>query len=110
MFFVLAQSQSEWSAFTKLLVALGVIVAVALLGFAAAVMIRRRLADTPVTRAPGFTLSELRRMRDEGQISPDEFERARAKMVETTRKSLEEPTEPPKEPRREPKMNIDPGD
>jgi hypothetical protein len=41
----------------------------------------------------GFTLGDLRRMRDEGQITEEEFERARTQMIAATQRAAEQAAE-----------------
>ena len=47
--------------------------------------LKRRIVGSPEPEAPipmgGFGMSELRKMRDRGELSEEEFERARAKLV-----------------------------
>ena len=63
---------------------LGLLVLLILVGGAVAVLLRRRMAiDTGPTI--GFTLGDLRAMRDKGEISEEEFEQAREKMVRAVR-------------------------
>lgn len=65
-----------------------VLVVAAVLITVLAVYRRRMKADTDDT--PIFTLSDLRRMRDEGQLSDEEFERARSKLVTNTHRKIAE--------------------
>ncbi len=60
-----------------------------IVGFWAVTRLKRRMADTgpqPGAEA-GFTLSDLRRLHREGQMSDEEFERAKAKIVEVARRN-----------------------
>ncbi len=63
---------------------LGLLVLLVLIGGAVAILIRRRMAidESPTI---GFTLGDLRTMRDRGEISEEEFEQARDKMVRAVR-------------------------
>lgn len=63
---------------------LGLLVLLILIGGAIAILIRRRMSidDAPTI---GFTLGDLRAMRDRGEISDEEFEQAREKMVTAVR-------------------------
>ena len=61
-------------------------------GFWVVLRLKRRLsddADHPPSAGAGFTLSDLRRMHREGQMSDAEFERAKAKIVEAARRTVE---------------------
>lgn len=50
----------------------------------------KRIMSQPAQReAAGFSLSDLRKLRDGGQISDEEFERAKEKVVAATRRALE---------------------
>lgn len=54
----------------------------AILGVAAALMVRRRmLGGSSDPSATGLTLGELRALRDRGELSLEEFERARDAVV-----------------------------
>ena len=75
---LLAQADESSSAIFWLIVVFVVVLA----GFVAVVWVRRRLSPDEDFKGEGFTLSDLRRLHKEGQISDDEFERARSKMVE----------------------------
>ena len=62
-----------------------------IVGFWAVTRLKRRMADTgtqPGAEA-GFTLSDLRRLHREGQMSDEEFERAKAKIVEAARRTAD---------------------
>jgi hypothetical protein len=50
--------------------------------FAALAWARRRLSPHEDFHGEGFALSDLRQMHKEGKLSDDEFDRAKAKMVE----------------------------
>jgi hypothetical protein len=61
-------------------------------------MVLRRSMTTPsqqISSPPGFTLSDLQRMHDEGKISDEEFNRAKAKMIATVRSTLVTPPSRP---------------
>lgn len=85
------------SILTWLIVIVGVGVAAAVVGF----FIWRaynRQEDTPLTPATAFTLADLRRLRREGQLSDEEFERARAAIIARTRAGLAPPDDAATEP------------
>lgn len=50
-------------------------------GFFVVVLVKRRLAKADDGPQIGFSLSDLRQMRQQGQLTEEEYERARAKMV-----------------------------
>lgn len=61
-----------------------VLVAILVLAFVGVVIVKKRMRtedDEPVGPVTGFTLSDLRRLHKEGQVSDEEFERAKAKIV-----------------------------
>ena len=62
---------------------LSVILVVAVLGFALIMLLRRWLKEPLVSGGSdtGFSLSELRAMRDRGEITPEEYEQTRAKVI-----------------------------
>lgn len=65
----------------------GILVVTVLVLFVVTLTIKRRL-DTPggpTGDPPPFTLEELRRMRDAGQIDAEQYDKARARIVELTR-------------------------
>ncbi|HEY4329784.1 MAG TPA: SHOCT domain-containing protein [Phycisphaerae bacterium] len=73
----------------------GIIMAVAILGFSAIMFFKRYLkkksADDSV---PGFSLSELRAMRDRGEITPEEYDLTRARVIEKVKAKANEPPKP----------------
>ena len=75
---------TEGNLLVTLLPWLGLLVLLVLVGGAVAILIRRRMAidERPTI---GFTLGDLRAMRDRGEISEEEFEQAREKMVRAVR-------------------------
>ncbi len=97
---LLAQAPSEATAAPpagRILLWLAAIAALAAaLGFAALVIRRRSLAPGPP--AIGFTLADLRDMHREGQLSDEEFEAAKAKILGETRAGLAEGSGEPGRP------------
>lgn len=77
-------------AMAKVLIWCAVLLAAAIVLGVAALWLRRRLLSEedadPVSM--GFTLTDLRRMHEEGQLSDEEFDFARRKMVAKTRAQL----------------------
>jgi hypothetical protein len=51
--------------------------------------VKRRLTQPDETSGAGFTLSDLRQLHKSGQMSDEEFERAKAKVVEAARRTAE---------------------
>ncbi|MFP4143508.1 MAG: SHOCT domain-containing protein [Phycisphaeraceae bacterium] len=74
-----------------------------LLVIVVALLVRKRFAQRDESPfSGGFLLSDLRKMRDQGEISPEEYEAARSQILRQQRSELEQPPsrrEP--EPRRE---------
>ncbi|MCC6423016.1 MAG: SHOCT domain-containing protein [Phycisphaerales bacterium] len=87
--------------YTKVIVWSLVLIGVIIILFVAAAWVKRwaaRNADTgPVS---GFSLSELRRLHQSGQLSQEEFERAKEKIVQSARAlSTKPPDKTPGPPR-----------
>ena len=79
---ILAQARTG-SPGTAIALGLGVILVLALLGAAIALIVRKRMSAGDVGPASaGFTLSDLRRLHREGDLSDDEYQRAKAKIVD----------------------------
>ncbi len=76
----LAQSTAENSS-SILLVSILLIIAVVAL-FIGVVWARKRMNPNEDVHGEGFSLADLRQMHKEGHLSDEEYERARAKMVE----------------------------
>jgi hypothetical protein len=84
-----AQPLLATASFLNLAVPAAIVLVVAAVLITVLAVYRRRMkADTD--DAPIFTLSDLRRMRDEGQLSDEEFERARSKLVTNTHRKIAE--------------------
>jgi hypothetical protein len=79
--------------YTPILEACGVLIIVMLISAVAVFWVRRRMAMSEEPLPPGdgggFTLSDLRRMRDSGQMTPEEFEKARKMVAGAARKQLD---------------------
>ncbi len=67
--------------FGDLLPTLGMLVLIILVGGGVAVWLKRRYQGGDASGGVGFTLGDLREMRARGEISEEEFEKARAGMV-----------------------------
>jgi 5-bromo-4-chloroindolyl phosphate hydrolysis protein len=71
--------------------------------------VRKRFASTTTEPAPDFSLSDLRKLHAAGQITDEEFERAKGKMVASAHEKIQkqvaktkppfEPIDPPTEPK-----------
>jgi hypothetical protein len=57
--------------------------------------VKRRLQEPDAPVSAGFTLSDLRQLHKSGQMTDEEFERAKAKVVEAARKAAERDAKPP---------------
>jgi uncharacterized membrane protein len=77
----------------------GVIMAVAVVGFVTIMIFKRfwkrREGDT---HEAGFSLADLRAMRDRGEITPEEFEQTRANVIAKVKKKAQEPRPPKAKP------------
>jgi uncharacterized membrane protein len=71
---------------------ISVLLIIAVAGFALASLVRKRMNDamkeTGVGSPADFTLSDLRKMRAAGQITEEEFERAKGRIVAMTQAKL----------------------
>jgi hypothetical protein len=79
---VVAQSTADSSS-SVIVVSIALLIAVVAL-FLGLAWARKRLSPQEDFHGEGFTLADLRQMHKEGKLSDEEFERARAKMVEQT--------------------------
>ena len=71
------------------------LVALIVVGWVTVWQVRRRLTKPDETSGVGFTLSDLRQLHKSGQMSDEEFERAKAKVVEAAKKAAERDAKPP---------------
>jgi hypothetical protein len=80
---------------------LGVLLVIVVIGFAVLMLFRRRLTEeqAPSSQDVGFSLSDLRAMRDRGEITAEEYERTRAKVVANVKRMVDAPPPSPKERR-----------
>jgi hypothetical protein len=65
--------------------------------------LKRWLKETGSEQGPGFTLSDLRQLHKQGQISDEEFEKAKAMAIQAARKAAERETPKP-EPHKRPEL------
>jgi hypothetical protein len=85
----------------QILLALSILMALVIVGGIGLMLLRRKLHQTEVSGSSadaGFSLSSLREMRDRGELTPDEYERARAKVVAKVKSAVNEPKKKPKDP------------
>lgn len=76
---LLAQSSGDT---TRVLIWIGVLIAVALAGGAIAMLVRSRLLSPDDDADGGTLLEQLQKMRDRGEISDEEFRATRRTMIE----------------------------
>ena len=88
---VLAQAAEDL--FGQLLPWLIMLLIVVVVGAAGIYLVRRMLQGGHGATGEGFTLYELRRMRAAGQLSDEEFERAKALIIERVGGSASAPNE-----------------
>ncbi len=74
------------------------LLALLVIGYAAAARIKRALQASDETSGVGFTLSDLRQMHRSGQMTNEEFEKAKALVLQTTRRAVEKMNPPPAKP------------
>ena len=86
--FVEAQGRQTFD-LGKLVVPLGILVVVLVLAMVIVTWVKKRLKDSDEPVSSGFTLSDLRQLHKSGQMSDEEFERAKAKVVEAARRATE---------------------
>lgn len=79
-FAILAQSSGD--AVPSVYVWSLALIVVVLLLFGAVAWARKRLSPDEDFKGEGFTLGDLRQMHKEGKLTDEEFERAKAKMVQ----------------------------
>jgi hypothetical protein len=76
----------------RIIWALAVMLVLVFVGFFGIMIFRRKLtseSDADGSSDVGFSLSDLRRMRDEGEITSEEYEITRAKVVAKVRSTLD---------------------
>ena len=89
---ILAQPERDYSRiFIWSLALLGVLA----VGLVVVSKVKRRLQEPDQPVSMGFTLSDLRQLHKSGQMSDEEFERAKAKVVEAAKKAAERDARPP---------------
>jgi Short C-terminal domain len=77
------------------------ILVILIVGMYVAVYVKKRLKEPDEPTGPGFTLSDLRQLHKSGQMSDEEFERAKAKIVVAAKTAaLRDPPKPVDPPKR----------
>jgi hypothetical protein len=61
--------------------AVGIILLMIVIAAPVVFWLRKRLSPGEESRGPGFTLADLREMHKKGQMSDEEFERAKSKLL-----------------------------
>ena len=86
--FIEAQGRQSFE-FGKLAVPIAILAGMLLVAFVIVSWVRKRLKEPEQPVSAGFTLSDLRQLHKSGQMSDEEFERAKAKVVEAARRATE---------------------
>ena len=81
--------------YTKLFVWSLVLIGVLAVGLVVVSKVKRRLQEPDQPTSLGFTLSDLRQLHKSGQMTDEEFERAKAKIIEAAKKAAERDAKPP---------------
>jgi hypothetical protein len=69
-----------------------ILIGVVVVGSVVIMLLRRRMnAGSSSVQEGGFSLSELRAMRDRGEITSEEYEQTRANVIAKVKKKVEEP-------------------
>jgi len=69
-----------------------VLVAVVFVGYVLVAWVRRRVRQSDQPETVGFSLADLRRLHREGQLSDEEYERARSKLLAALKRQEEKKT------------------
>src|ERR1043165_6860197 len=70
-----------------------IIMGIAIVGFVAIMIFRRRMmAAEEGEQHPGFSLAELRAMRDRGEITSEEYEQTKARVIAKVKANLNKPS------------------
>ena len=82
---------TDWTSqfWVQMLIGSGVVVVMLLIGFVVVTQIKRRMQTPDEPAGSGFSLSDLRRLYEEGQMSAEEFEKAKGKVVEAAKRAME---------------------
>jgi hypothetical protein len=79
-------TQHQW---VQLLIGSGIVVVVLLIGFVIVTQVKRSIQKLDEPVGSGFSLSDLRRLYKEGQMTAEEFEKAKGKVVEAAKRAAE---------------------
>lgn len=90
---VLAQQTAD--AFPRILIAALALIVVVILGFVLVSWVRNRLTSNEGSTAVGFTLSDLRKLHESGQMTDEEYERARAQIIAVAKAPRQKTDQPP---------------
>jgi hypothetical protein len=85
--FMLAQMESE--PVVPVLLWSGAIMVVVFIAYFFISTMRKKIKQEDPTGAGGFTLMDLRRLKQEGALTDEEFEKAKTKIVESAKRALE---------------------
>jgi len=82
---------ADWTQlfWVQMLIGSGVVLVMLLIGFVVVTQIKRRMQTPDEPVGSGFSLSDLRRLYNQGQMSAEEFEKAKEKVVEAARRAAE---------------------
>lgn len=86
--FIAAQGRQTFDP-AKLVLPLGILVGVLIVAAVIVTWVKKRLKEPDEPVSAGFTLSDLRQLHKSGHMSDEEFERAKAKVVEAARRAAE---------------------
>jgi len=79
-------TQKQW---VQIVIASGIVVVLLLGGFVVVSHVKQRLQTPDEPAASGFSLSDLRKLYKQGQMSAEEFAKAKEKVVEAARRAAE---------------------
>jgi hypothetical protein len=84
------------------------LVAFLIFGFLVVTQVKRRMnaGDSDPTAASGFTLSDLRELHESGQMSDEEFERAKGRVIAAARRATDRDTPKP-DTRQKPPIDME---
>jgi uncharacterized membrane protein SpoIIM required for sporulation len=80
---------------TTILLWAGILIVLAMLGGFAITVVRRNMLGDHTPNDAGSMMEQMRKMVDRGQMTQQEFDLARRKIVERAKQSRDEPTESP---------------
>lgn len=73
----------------QMLIAAAVLLVLLLVGFVVVKLLKRHMDDPDDSVGAGFSLSDLRRLYHDGEMSAEEFEKAKLKVVEAAKRAAE---------------------